>query len=145
MSQALIRSVNKAVIHLFFTLLYLKHPCTGPMEKEANRKSIPHKKKWLLQYIFHFYLIFMVDMPHRAPSFVCDMIAHLNLAQESLWALAEFKRWALNMSGSCVLSVSLSVPCVMQLFESYGHQPINTAAEWRILQQLSAVPWHIDT
>lgn len=49
-----------------------------------------------------------------------------------------------NWRDSCVLSLTFCVcPRVMQLLLFCGHHPINTAADWWSLQQLSAAPWHI--
>lgn len=63
------------------------------------------------------------------------------------WALTGYsghfeQQW--NWRDSCVLSLTFCVcPRVMQLLLFCGHHPINTAADWWSLQQLSAAPWHI--
>lgn len=62
---------------------------------------------------------------------------------QSFSAPAGLKGWVLNMSGS--LCADCLFLCVMQLLVFDGHHPINTAADWWTLQQLSVVPWSMDT
>lgn len=63
------------------------------------------------------------------------------------WALTGYsghfeQQW--KWRDSCVLSLTFCVcPRVMQLLVFCGRHPINTAADWWSLQQLSAAPWHI--